>query len=66
VWFFGVIEHWNAECVGWHVCKKGNRFAAMDALSNGMRDHYGSIDSGTAGGLSFVWIMVPSSSLRHS
>ena len=27
------IEHWNpdvsVECVGWHVCKRGDRFAAL-------------------------------------
>ena len=22
---FVAIEHWNAECVGWHVCKQGTR-----------------------------------------
>lgn len=21
VWLFTAIEHWNAECVGWHVAK---------------------------------------------
>jgi len=23
VWIFSTLEHWNAECVGWHVCKYG-------------------------------------------
>ena len=23
VWLFGVIEHWNAEALGWHVAKRG-------------------------------------------
>ena len=23
VWTFAAIDHWNAECVGWHVCKVG-------------------------------------------
>ena len=27
-WIFAAVEHWNAECVGWHVCKVGSRFAA--------------------------------------
>ena len=31
VWTFAAIDHWNAECVGWHVCKVGNRFAALEA-----------------------------------
>ena len=22
-WIFTAVEHWNAECVGWHVCKRG-------------------------------------------
>ena len=26
-WIFAAVEHWNAECVGWHVCKVGSRFA---------------------------------------
>ena len=25
-WIFTAVEHWNAECVGWHVCKRGDRF----------------------------------------
>ena len=29
-WIFAAVEHWNAECVGWHVCKVGSRFAALD------------------------------------
>ena len=28
-WIFTAVEHWNAECVGWHVCKRGDRFAAL-------------------------------------
>jgi len=51
VWFFGIIEHWNAQCMGWHVCKKGDRFAAMDALANGLRSEYGSIERVVASGL---------------
>jgi len=33
VWIFTAVEHWNAECVGWHVCKKGDRYAALQPLS---------------------------------
>jgi len=28
-WTFLALEHWNAECLGWHVCKQGTRFAAL-------------------------------------
>jgi putative transposase len=32
-WLFVAVEHWNAECVGWHVCKQGTRFAALEPVS---------------------------------
>ena len=34
-WIFTAVEHWNAECVGWHVCKRGDRFAALPADLHG-------------------------------
>ena len=34
-WIFTAIEHWNAECVGWHVCKRGDRFAALQPILHG-------------------------------
>ena len=36
-WIFAAVEHWNAECVGWHVCKVGSRFAALDPIAHGAR-----------------------------
>ena len=36
VWLFAVVEHWNAEALGWHVAKRGDRFAAVQAA--GMAD----------------------------
>ena len=30
-WRFTAVDHWNAECVGWHVCKRGDRFAGSPA-----------------------------------
>ena len=35
-WIFTAVEHWNAECVGWHVCKRGDRFAALQPISMGL------------------------------
>ena len=52
VWFFGVIEHWNAECLGWRVAKRGDRFVALDALTMAVRYQFGSIEQGCAKGLS--------------
>ncbi len=50
-WIFTTVEHWNAECVGWHVCKKGDRFAAAQPISMGLTRLYGSTAPGTARGL---------------
>ena len=46
-----VADHWNAECVGWHVCKVGSRFAALDPIAQGLDRRYGSLDADVARGL---------------
>lgn len=51
VWIFSAVEHWNAECVGWHVCKKGDRYAALQPLSLALATLYGSTTAGIARGL---------------
>lgn len=51
VWIFAAVEHWNAECVGWHVCKIGNRFAALEPISQGLQRLYGSLEPDVARGL---------------
>ena len=50
-WIFAAVEHWNAECVGWHVCKVGSRFAALDPIAQGLDRRYGSLDADVARGL---------------
>lgn len=50
-WLFSAVEHWNAECVGWHIAKTGDRFAALQPISMGIMKHYGSIQAGAARGL---------------
>ena len=52
VWIFTAVEHWNAECVGWHVCKEGNRFNALQPLAMGLTKLFGSTAAGVAIGLS--------------
>jgi len=52
VWIFTAVEHWNAECVGWHVCKTGDRYAALQPLSMALNRLYGSVEKGIARGLS--------------
>jgi len=51
VWVFAAVEHWNAECVGWHVCKYGSRFNALEAVRMGVEKYFGSVDDDVARGL---------------
>ena len=51
VWVFSVIEHWNGECMGWHVCKTGDRFAALEPVAQAVRRAYGSLGKGVVQGL---------------
>jgi len=50
-WLFTAVEHWNAECVGWHVSKNGDRFAALQPLSMGIKARFGAVGSAAARGL---------------
>ncbi len=51
VWIFGAVEHFNAECVGIHASKSGDRFNAMEPVKQGIEKHYGAIGRGIAEGL---------------
>ena len=51
VWVFAAVEHWNAECVGWHVTKHGDRYAALEPISQGLTSLYGSVAAEVARGL---------------
>ena len=37
--------------MGWHVCKVGSRFAALDPIAQGLERLYGSLDADVARGL---------------
>ncbi|QVW36014.1 IS3 family transposase [Geobacter sulfurreducens] len=50
-WLFSAVEHWNAECVGWHVTKNGDRFAALQPLFMGIKARFGSVGAAAARGL---------------
>lgn len=52
VWVFAAVEHWNAECVGLHVAKEGNRFAALEPISQALTKYYGCLAADVARGLS--------------
>ena len=59
-WIFTAIEHWNAECVGWHVCKRGDRFAALQPISMGLRGCMPRPPPVRRGGWPCGWITAPS------
>jgi putative transposase len=50
-WIFVAIEHWNAEVMGWHVTKKGNRFAALEPIAQSVLRQFGSVEAGAARGV---------------
>ena len=51
VWIFTAMGHWNAECMGWHVTKKGDRFAALEPVSQGVLAQFGHVGHDAARGL---------------
>ena len=51
VWLFGVVEHWNAEMLGWHVSRRGTRHEAIQALGMAVRQQFGHLSRDVARGL---------------
>lgn len=52
VWIFSAVDHYSAECVGWHVAKVGDRFAALEPISMALEALYGSVEPQVTRGLS--------------
>ena len=50
-WFFGSIDHFAEDIVGWHVAKKGDRWAALEPIRQGVRQHLGGYKTKIALGL---------------
>jgi transposase InsO family protein len=48
---FVVVEHWNAEVLGWHVAEKADRFAAAQALDFAIHTACGAVRADAARGL---------------
>ena len=38
-WFFMAVDHCVSDVVGWHVAKKGDRWAALEPVRQGVRTH---------------------------
>jgi transposase InsO family protein len=51
-WIFACLDHWNAECLGFHVTKRGGRFSALEPVAQGILSRFGSVERGAARGLS--------------
>jgi transposase InsO family protein len=49
VWLFDLVEHWNGECLGWHVCKIGDRFAAWEPLAQALANTLGGVPGAARG-----------------
>jgi putative transposase len=48
VWLFAVLEHWNAEAMGWHIAKIGDRYAAVQAVGMAVKTAFGAAAAGGA------------------
>src|ERR1051326_356709 len=42
-WFFGAVDHYTTEVMGWHVAKIVDRWAALEPIRQGMTTAFGSI-----------------------
>jgi transposase InsO family protein len=50
-WFFGTIDHHTDELLGWHVAKRGDRWAALEPIRQGVRQAFGGFAKDVARGL---------------
>lgn len=51
VWVFSAVDHYDACCMGIHAVKIGNRFAALEPISQGLLSEFGGTDKSVARGL---------------
>jgi len=51
VWVFSVVEHWNAECLGWNVCKVGNRYQALQPVGMAIQEVFHTVCRDAARGV---------------
>lgn len=50
-WFFGAMDHCTDEIVGWHVAKRGDRWAALEPIRQGVQQTHGTYAPQIAVGL---------------
>lgn len=51
VWIFVAVDHFNTECLGVHVCKEGNRFAALQPFAMGLATYRNGVECGAGRGI---------------
>jgi len=51
VWVFSAVDHFDACCVGTHVVKTGNRFAALQPIAQGLKSEFGATGADAGRGL---------------
>lgn len=50
-WFFGAVDHHTDEVMGWHTAKRGDRWAALQPIRQGIRVAFGTFAKEVARGL---------------
>src|SRR2546425_751326 len=50
-WFFGAIDHYSDDIVGWPTAKLGDRWAALEPMRQGVRHAFGRFGKDVARGL---------------
>ena len=50
-WIFTAVDHYGCEVVGRHVCKRGDRFAALQPVSQGLARRFGGVTADAGRGL---------------
>jgi len=51
VWIFAAVDHCDTLCTGVHVVKSGDRFAALEPISQGLRSEFGATGAEAGRGL---------------
>ena len=46
-WFFAAVDHCASDVVGWHVAKKGDRWAALEPVRQGGPGSHGRLRQGS-------------------
>lgn len=52
VWIFSAVDHCDGMCTGIHVAKIGDRFAALEPISQGLHSEFGGVVADSGRGLS--------------